>query len=355
MQSYLSRTLTGTAENSANPLTEIACYAELFCLTGTREAKPPPPSPPQIELLAREVDGVDLLRAVAAIAPYDFVAVREGGHGRFDIPAHTAPLEELWADIIARSGMQHVARNGFEIVVNACRLLLQTEPSDSVPGDEPITMHFNRISTIQFFALVACDQGLKLYAPEGLPAADLALLIRARPLNQILATVDAVLALETRIEGTQLVVRKRSDPRPCMMTAAEETWRTSLPRPDVLEQSHLSWCAKREDGVDSLRMRRTRSAHDGCLFGPAFRFGRNDDSNPRPRHYEVGGHREILTGSDTCASRPFWLDRIWLLISASRRLYAHKKSHTRPRRTCGCRRRRARAPRVTLKRAVRVG
>jgi hypothetical protein len=25
------------------------------------EAKPPPPSPPQIELLAREVDGVDLL------------------------------------------------------------------------------------------------------------------------------------------------------------------------------------------------------------------------------------------------------------------------------------------------------
>src|SRR5882757_7312587 len=129
------------------------------------EAKAPPlpqldPSP-QIELLAREVDGVDLLRAVATFAPYDFMAVREGDHSRFDIPTHTARLEELWADIVARAGMQHVARNGVEIVVNACRLPLQTEPSDSLIGDEPVTMHFNRISTIHFFALVARLKGLK--------------------------------------------------------------------------------------------------------------------------------------------------------------------------------------------------
>jgi ankyrin repeat protein len=201
------------------------------------EARLPQTQPPKIELLAREADGVDLLRVVAEFTPSDFVAVREGRRARIDIPAHAAPPEELWADIIARSGMQHLARDSIEVVANACRFPVQAEPSDSLSDDGPITVNFNRISTVYFYALVARVRGLKLYAPEGLPAVDLAMLLRARPVSRILATVDSVLALETSIEGTQLVVRKRSGPRRCKAAAVRETWQASLPEPDVLEQS----------------------------------------------------------------------------------------------------------------------
>jgi ankyrin repeat protein/Tfp pilus assembly protein PilP len=199
----------------------------------------PPSSPtPRIELQAREVDGVDLLRVLAELAPVNFVAVRDGQRARVDIPPHAAPIEEMWSDVTARSGMQRVVRNGYEIVVNACRLPLASEPvPDAAPGkDDLLTLHFNRISTDLFFALMAQALKLQLNAPEGLPESDLALLIRARPASEILASVDSVLALETRIDRRQLVVRKRSGPRACL-TAGRETWQASLPKPDALERS----------------------------------------------------------------------------------------------------------------------
>src|SRR5579864_4464505 len=67
-----------------------------LCWSQTDPVSPPPP---QVELQAHGVDGVDLLRAIAEVTPFNLLAVREGHPARIDIPAHAAPMEGVWADI----------------------------------------------------------------------------------------------------------------------------------------------------------------------------------------------------------------------------------------------------------------
>jgi Tfp pilus assembly protein PilP len=204
-----------------------------LCWSQTDPVSPPPP---QVELQAHGVDGVELLRAIAEVTPFNLLAVREGHPARIDIPAHAASMEGVWADIIARSGLQRVARNGYEVVGNACRLPLSAEPGPVLPDKNRLTLHFNKIPTDLFFALMAQVRDLELDAPEGLPAADLAMLIRSRPADEILETVDNLLALDTHIDGRRLVVKRKPGPRACMTTGSE-TWQASLPQPAALTQS----------------------------------------------------------------------------------------------------------------------
>jgi ankyrin repeat protein len=192
-------------------------------------AQPQPPlPPPRVELQARSVDGVDLLGMLAQVTPVNFLAVRDEHSARIDVPPHAASMEQLREEIIARSGMKHAERNGIVVVVNACRLPLRAERNITLKHDDPISLYFNRIAPQEFFALMSRTLDLELLAPDGLPSSDLALAVREELTSELLATVDSVLSLDTRVEGGHLVVRKLRGPRTCA-TDESEAWRPVLP------------------------------------------------------------------------------------------------------------------------------
>ena len=224
-------------------------------------------SPPEVQLQARSIDGIDLLGALVRLTPLSLVAVREQHPIRVDVPLYTAPLSQLKRKIIELSGMKLAERNGAEVVVSACRLPLSSEPDVAVEHDQRVSLFFNRIAPKEFFALMARTLELELAAPEGLPESDLALLVWARPTGETMGTVDSALSLETRVEGRRLVVRKLPRPRPCL-TAGVETWLASLPPPAALDRSvdDLSRASSRQIATPCKRTTNPDEGTTGCAY-----------------------------------------------------------------------------------------
>src|SRR5882757_1685521 len=229
----------------------IAAVVGPLCATASwSQASPPAPSQvdlpsqsqsalqpaPLIELQARAVDAIDVLAMLSRLDHRNLVAVRDQHSNRIDFPRHVATMPELRRDIVARAGLKQLQRNGTEIVVSPCRRPLTAVPDIAVDHEEPVDLFFNRITPREYFPLIARILGLGLAVPDGLPTEDLSLVISNQRPSEIIAMVDSVLFVETRVVGKHLVVRKPADRRPCS-TDGSVSWQSPVPPPDALNGS----------------------------------------------------------------------------------------------------------------------
>jgi ankyrin repeat protein/Tfp pilus assembly protein PilP len=195
-----------------------------------------PQPAPLIELQARSVDAIDVLAMLSRLDHRDFVAVRDQRSNRIDFPRHVATMSDLRRDIVARSGLKQLQRNGTEIVVSPCRRPLPTVPDIAVDHEKPVGLFFNQITPREYFPLMARILSLELSVPDGLPTEALSLVIWNQRPSEIISMVDSVLFVETRIVGDHLVVRKPAEPRPCS-TDGSGSWQSLVPPPDALNVS----------------------------------------------------------------------------------------------------------------------